>query len=208
MSTNLSTLANYYDHNAESLYQNFSVSLQQVACNTTVSAQYSLARNCTDCSRDYKNWLCAVTIPRCDDIYSITPELMPRGLGQATLNGTQIDLAPLNIQQNDTQLPWFKESRLPQIDIDIRPGPYKELLPCMDLCYDIVRSCPAVMGFACPRQVPLWNKSYAIFDSNLPGSCNYVGRDPPVAFGMSPGNIVPTIGLVATALLVHLILVW
>jgi calcium channel MID1 len=37
------------------------------------------------------------------------------------------------------------------IDTDIKPGPYKELLPCEDLCFDIVRSCPAKLEFACPN---------------------------------------------------------
>lgn len=37
------------------------------------------------------------------------------------------------------------------IDREIKPGPYKELLPCEDLCFDIVRSCPAQLGFVCPE---------------------------------------------------------
>ncbi|KAG9818558.1 hypothetical protein KCU77_g17340, partial [Aureobasidium melanogenum] len=35
-------------------------------------------------------------------------------------------------------------SRNPTIIVDtIAPGPYKEVLPCQDLCYSLVRSCPA-----------------------------------------------------------------
>jgi calcium channel MID1 len=44
----------------------------------------------------------------------------------------------------------FSKSRNPMIDEIIQPGPYKELLPCEDLCFDIVRSCPAKLQFSCP----------------------------------------------------------
>lgn len=36
------------------------------------------------------------------------------------------------------------------IDQKIKPGPWKEVLPCEDLCYQLVQSCPAALGFACP----------------------------------------------------------
>ena len=38
------------------------------------------------------------------------------------------------------------------IDAVIRPGPYKELLPCKDICYNLTRSCPAALQFACPLE--------------------------------------------------------
>ena len=46
------------------------------------------------------------------------------------------------------------------IDNDIKPGPYKEVLPCKDLCYELVRSCPAALGFACPIEGHGLNFSY------------------------------------------------
>ena len=36
------------------------------------------------------------------------------------------------------------------IDQIIKPGPWKEVLPCEDLCYQLVQSCPAALDFACP----------------------------------------------------------
>ena len=45
----------------------------------------------------------------------------------------------------------YSRSRNPMIDQVIKPGPYRELLPCDDLCHDLVRSCPAQLGFACPN---------------------------------------------------------
>ena len=38
------------------------------------------------------------------------------------------------------------------IDTDVQPGPYKELLPCKDMCYNLTRSCPAALQFACPLE--------------------------------------------------------
>lgn len=55
---------------------------------------------------------------------------------------------------------YFNSSRNPMIDIDIRPGPYKEMLPCEDICYDLVRSCPAALQFACPLEGHGLNYSY------------------------------------------------
>jgi calcium channel MID1 len=204
----MSTLVDFYDNNAQSLYQNFSLSLQQVACNTTSSSQYSLARNCNDCQNDYKTWLCAVTIPRCDDFSSSSPNLMPRNIAQQQLNNTTVDLAAFGIQSNATKLPWFSRSRSLIIDQQIKPGPYRELLPCIDLCYEMVKSCPAVMGFGCPRQVALMNKSYGIFDSGIsPPSCNFLGRDTPTT-NSSPRRIVPMMRLLIAMGVLHWILVW
>ena len=56
--------------------------------------------------------------------------------------------------------PYYSSSRNPMIDYDIRPGPYKERLPCEDICYDLVRSCPAALQFACPLEGHGLNYSY------------------------------------------------
>ena len=57
------------------------------------------------------------------------------------------------------------------IDTVIKPGPYKELLPCKDICYNLIRSCPAALQFACPLEGHGLNYSYG---SPHPGSvtCN------------------------------------
>lgn len=36
------------------------------------------------------------------------------------------------------------------IDQRIKPEPWKEVLPCEDLCYELVQSCPAALAFKCP----------------------------------------------------------
>ena len=56
------------------------------------------------------------------------------------------------------------------IDAQINPGPYKEILPCIDLCYNLEQSCPAALGFACPLEGHGMNYSYG-----KPASCNNLG---------------------------------
>ena len=191
-------LARLYDDAAAAIYQNFTYSLQQIACNTTSTAQYSLVRNCDDCARDYKNWLCAVTIPRCADFSSQDPFLQPRNLGQPSLDNTDSsntgdDFSAKPESDNDTDEDENKEikgyedtrppsrrlyansSRNPLIDELIQPGPYKEVLPCDDLCYSIVQSCPAALGFKCPLPGRGLERSYGKRSRSGSITCSYLG---------------------------------
>ena len=120
---NSTQLATFYDSLASQLFTNFSTTLQLNPCNTTLSAQYSLFRNCTTCLEAYKNWLCAVTIPRCADITDTSSFLLPRAVNM---------------------------SRNPLIDQIVQPGEYKEVLPCSQICWDVEQNCPATLAFQCP----------------------------------------------------------
>lgn len=157
--------------------QNFNRSLAQIACDTTSTAQYSLARNCTDCTNDYRTWLCSVLIPRCEDWTATNDWLHPRNINTPFPNGTLPDSNGVNMKFNDTIRGKFayNQSRNNEIDNVIKPGPYKELLPCEDLCFDIVRSCPAQMGFACPNE-PMRELSYGKRDpTGRDLKCNFPG---------------------------------
>lgn len=143
---NDTALAEIYDTQARNYYDNFTKSLAQVACDTTSEAQYSLARTCDDCARDYKSWLCMVLMPRCEDWTANDSSLVPRNIKTPFANGSLPDMIP---GFNDSAA--FSKSRNPLIDEIIKPGPYKEMKPCEDMCFDIVRSCPAQMGFSCPN---------------------------------------------------------
>lgn len=120
---NSTGLASFYDTMASQLYANFSVTMQLYPCNRSSSAQFSLIRNCSTCLVAYKSWLCAVTIPRCADVTDDSSYLYER---------------PVN------------QSRNPQIDQVIQPGPYKEVLPCSELCFGVEQNCPSTLGFQCP----------------------------------------------------------
>lgn len=173
---NIEDLKKLYDDNARNLSQNFSYSLQQIPCNTSSSAQYSLARNCDDCAAAYKTWLCAVTIPRCYDFSSNMTYLQPRNVAQDFINGTSpsasSDLSFSPINQSTV---YMNSSRNSLIDTNIKPGPYKEVLPCQDLCYTLVQSCPAALGFACPLRNRGLEWSYGVRDTSGAITCSFPG---------------------------------
>jgi len=194
-----------YDGYAASLYQNFTYSLQLIPCNTTSSAQYSLAKNCDDCAAAYKQWLCAVTIPRCDDFTSDNEWLHMRNVGQVfyqndTMLPNPVLQQPFNpmpdapgnsLAQQQTLISSFatNQSRNPAlIDQRIMPGPYKELLPCEDLCYSLVQSCPAALGFSCPPPGKGLSAGYNPRDPTAPGnlSCSFLGA----AYNLSAGSTI------------------
>lgn len=158
-------LAALYDNSTQAKYKNFNYSLQQIPCNTTASAQYSLAKTCKDCEVAYKNWLCAVSIPRCADWTPdpVTPAqqyLQPRNAAQKPIAATP-DILPV---LNDTLLDRIATNSSRNNDTIaqvIQPGPYSEILPCEELCYELVRSCPAALGFSCPTMGRGLEKSYA-----------------------------------------------
>ena len=175
--TELQKLAEVYDSYASQFYQYFNYSLQQIQCNASSSEQFSLARNCDDCARAYKAWLCAVTIPRCADYSSTLSWLQPRNLGQPFVNGSSISAPQFHVDQTLLNAVASNSSRNPNIDALIAPGPYKEVLPCVDLCYDLMQSCPASLGFACPLSGAGLEQSYGtrVNQSAEVPSCNYLG---------------------------------
>lgn len=165
----VSELSAIYDSNSAAHYENFNKSLQQIPCNTTSSAQYSLARDCDDCATAYKQWLCAVTIPRCEDFTNNASYLEVRNAGQKFLDGHSL---PLNSPYR--QNPWTNASRVKLIDTEIEPGPYKEVLPCKDLCWDLQQSCPAALGLTCP-EIGYIEKSYGDRSANGDVTCSWLG---------------------------------
>ncbi|KAE8349795.1 cora family metal ion transporter [Aspergillus coremiiformis] len=162
-------LHSIYDDNAASLYRNFSYSLEQIQCNATNETRFSLAVGCDDCARAYKRWLCAVTIPRCEDFSNTGEFLQVRNAGQEFVNGTSLsDNHTLRLD------PSTNCSRNPLVDNKIRPGPYKEILPCEDTCYNLVKSCPAALGFSCPQGRWL-DSTYGRRNPNDVVTCSWVG---------------------------------
>jgi calcium channel MID1 len=167
---NDSSLAEIYDNQAREYYNNFTNSIAQVACDTVSEAQYSLAQTCDHCAKNYKNWLCMVLIPRCEDWTATDSSLVPRNINKPFPNGTLPEMIP---GFNDSLA--FARSRNPLIDEVIQPGPYKELKPCEDMCFDIVRSCPAQLGFACPNGAQK-DSMYGKRDQNPDRlTCNFPG---------------------------------
>lgn len=164
-------IAAMYDNQAKQLYGNFSKALLQVACNTTEDAVFSPVRTCQDCALSYKNWLCAVTIPRC-----------------STRNITGYVERGVNESRND----FINDIIVPDLS-------YFEVLPCLNVCDAIVRDCPADFGFLCPTKN--LTHSYVKDAFNIDGipSCNYVGKFQPTSgvLSMYMVNWYILLGLVA-----------
>ncbi|KAI0119195.1 stretch-activated Ca2+-permeable channel component-domain-containing protein [Daldinia grandis] len=202
---NATALGNFYDDYVRSMWDNFDKVLQQTPCEAASTARYSLARGCEDCKTAYKRWLCSVAIPRCEDFS--TPNrsyLQMRNIGAPFPNGTTVDEEILK-DHGDSRA--FNSSRNPKIDEVVQPGPYKELLPCENLCYELIQSCPASMGFSCPRpssrfsfQTSYGRKTtHDSLSCNYPGSAHFIGG----AGMLSPSwaGLVSVIGMLLTTLL-------
>lgn len=189
----LDGLRQFYDNYTSFWYSNFADSLQLLPCNITSNAQYSLAKNCNDCSAAYKEWLCAVSIPRCEDFSNPAEYLQVRNVGQPFYNnGSMLDDSFLqanyipmpgaptiegSIAFQQTYISSFatNQSRNPVIDASIAPGPYKEVKPCEDLCYSLMQSCPAALQFVCPYPGRGLEASYG--KRGAPGTveCSFLG---------------------------------
>lgn len=171
-----SLLAAFYDTGAQTAYANFEKAMAQISCDAPSTQRYSLVRDCDDCAAAYKSWLCSVSIPRCEDFNSNQTWLQPRNLLQPFPNGDVLDAGQLAAWPNTSAT---RNSRNPAIDEVVRPGPYKEVLPCEDLCYNLTQSCPSAMGFGCPRPGMVgFDGSYGVRgvqDENGEVKCNYPG---------------------------------
>ncbi|KAM0713879.1 hypothetical protein Q7P37_010841 [Cladosporium fusiforme] len=188
-----SGLAARYDSYASALYQNFTYSLQQIACNASSDSLYSPAKSCEDCEHAYKEWLCAVTIPRCEDFSAEYEWLQPRNVAQNFANGSSLpdeflnmtyapmpgaptlDGSPAWSQTYNTTFSSNRSRNHGVIDLDIMPGPYKEVLPCDDLCYSLMQSCPAKLGIGCPSKGMGLERSYGKRDGEGDVKCSYLG---------------------------------
>lgn len=199
---NSSRLAEFYDNYAAFAYANFNKSLAQVACDAPSSQRYSLTRSCSDCAAAYKDWLCSVTIPRCQDFSNNDTSLQPRAVGQPFPNGDTLSAAELAAFPDSKA---YRNSRNPLIDDIIKPGPYKEVLPCDDLCYKLVQSCPASMGFACPLPGGIgYQGNYEKLDPAKQLSCNFPGS---AYFPAAGTRAVVNWGVMAVVMVVGLLLV-
>ncbi|OAA64528.1 calcium channel subunit mid1 [Niveomyces insectorum RCEF 264] len=169
-------LARVYDEYAAGMFANFLNVLAQIPCEAPSTQQYSLVRTCADCRAAYKTWLCSVAIPRCSDFADNATWLQPRAISQPFPDGTRLDPAVAAQYPNTTA---FNSSRNPFIDATVAPGPYKEVLPCDDLCYGLVQSCPSAIGFSCPVPGQIgFNTSYGLrtaADNDGSVTCNYPG---------------------------------
>lgn len=121
-------------------------------------------------------------------------------MAQPFPNGTMLSPEQITLANSSMAM---SGSRNPSISTTVQPGPYKEILPCEDLCYNIVRACPAIMGFACPTPGDTgFDTSYGMHrTANESGqvTCNYPGAVHDQSVG-SIGSIPHTMAFGAAVL--------
>ena len=135
-------------------FANFSTTVDTFPCGSETYGQYSPVQTCDDCKRQYQDWLCAVTMPRCvDSIPRLDNGTTAAVYDPLTLNGIPTEAKP-------SLLPYVLNrngnSRQSYIDASngLDAGRYGELLPCIYTCYFVARSCPApLVKWSCP----LWD---------------------------------------------------
>jgi calcium channel MID1 len=162
-----------YDNYTESLYQPFNYAMQQIDCDTELDARYSPIRTCDDCKYSYKQWLCAVTIPRCV---------------------SSLDSGPYN------KIYDAGDGRNDFIAHEINPPlPYAEVLPCLNVCQAIVRDCPAIFSFGCPETAELVALSYGdpyLMEADTKNDTNImIEKEHPDDDKPTPVGISTTIGI-------------
>lgn len=153
-------LAKLYDSYVEQYLQNFTKALQQVNCDAIPEDRFSVFSTCQDCKKAYQAWLCTVAVPRCEDWSNDAPYLKERLPGG---------------------------SRNQMINDVLRPGKYKEILPCYWLCDNLATYCPTSMSFGCPTG-KLLNESYGWQSDDGDVSCSFPGAvyHPDIASWLRP----------------------
>lgn len=130
---------------------NFTATIDTFPCNSTQFGQYSPVQTCADCKRQYQDWLCAVTMPRCVDPLPQSGSNNTAAVSDpTTLNGIESEINP---QLHPYIINRNNNSRQGYIDAPdgLAAGPYGELLPCIYTCYFVSRSCPApLIQWTCP----------------------------------------------------------
>jgi calcium channel MID1 len=146
-------------------FNNFSATIDTFPCNSTQFGEYSPVQKCSDCKRQYQDWLCAVTMPRCVDRLPSSDDMNQTAAvsDPTTMNGIGMEINP-------QLLPYImnrdNNSRQGYIDSEdgLDAGTYGELLPCIYTCYFVSRSCPMpLIQWACPVWDISAQSSYGTF---------------------------------------------
>ncbi|KAB5589811.1 Stretch-activated Ca2+-permeable channel component [Ceratobasidium theobromae] len=149
---------------------NFTASLRTFPCGRD---WYSRLQSCTGCQTAYRKWLCSVVFPRCGEPIS-DESLAVSASSSNNQNGSDPALEPLPqaalIQRPANATP--RSSFLPTLNVV-----YNELLPCMETCYIVDRSCPPMLTWKCPSVWVNANTSYGLgFIDSWDGTIEGGGR--------------------------------
>ncbi|KZT30269.1 hypothetical protein NEOLEDRAFT_1054732 [Neolentinus lepideus HHB14362 ss-1] len=127
---------------------NFTTMLTTFACGRDI---YSPLQTCADCQREYRNWLCAISFPRCSEEglpSTTTSSIAAQQTGAQVPVSALVPVTPTNVPRN---------LNLPNITSN-----YSMLLPCLETCTAVDRACPYFLGFKCPLPQFNANVSYGV----------------------------------------------
>ncbi|KAA1470994.1 hypothetical protein DENSPDRAFT_760503, partial [Dentipellis sp. KUC8613] len=150
---------------------NFTASLLTLACGREY---YSPLQSCADCQRAYRDWLCAVQLPRCTEAPPVNSSTTTTSSSTSTSGARQTDGAQVPFPALLPQ-PYPASSSLaprnPALAAALSGNSkqnqnqnqnYTALLPCLETCHAADRACPAFLGFKCPRSNFGANASYGV----------------------------------------------
>lgn len=124
---------------------NFTASLLTFACGRD---WYSPVQTCESCQRTYRDWLCAVSFPRCGE--AVPPsQAQPDTDAQRPLSRPRPALLS---QTPQTPLSASQLARNPALAAlsSFASQSWTALLPCLETCHAVDRACPDFLGFRCP----------------------------------------------------------
>jgi calcium channel MID1 len=105
--------------------ENFKQTLSTFPCGRDT---YSPLKTCSDCFYSYRDWLCAISFPRC---------------AEPLIQETHLEL-PLKFYSPDSP---SRATGFPALGV-----PHNEIQPCIEICYSVLRSCPPFIGWQCPSK--------------------------------------------------------
>jgi calcium channel MID1 len=140
---------------------NFTVTLTTFACGRD---HYSPLVECSDCQREYRKWLCAVSFSRCGEPSLGSPSAFtafPATPTQTGLSALKSLMPPIPgigggpSQKQKQQQQVVLSALLPQTtprNPSLPEMDYTLLLPCLETCTAVDRACPPFLLFQCPTR--------------------------------------------------------
>ncbi|TFK51406.1 hypothetical protein OE88DRAFT_1659410 [Heliocybe sulcata] len=129
---------------------NFTAMLTTFACGRDM---YSPLQSCADCQREYRNWLCATSFPRCSE----------EGLSSTTTTASSVAAQQTGMQTPVSALVSVTPTDTPRNpNLPDATSGYDMLLPCLETCTAVDRACPYFLGFKCPLPQFNANVSYGV----------------------------------------------
>lgn len=170
------SLVSFFNSTISASMTNFTRTMTTFPCDSDMG-MYSVVSTCDDCINAYRDYLCAVTMPRCTDAPSnatlndTTTSAWSSSDGQGpplpsyaipsdyTTSLVRTDpfasrtplFGPSNLSTTFPSL--FNSSYRPTQSnlVAESPFPYTETPPCLDVCYLVEARCPPFLGWTCPK---------------------------------------------------------